>query len=73
MRPRGGNVPRNCVQGLRRVGWPRLTCDQGWNKAASTQVKDKREDLTRVMSGVRCPQGRFPSVAQASPASFALL
>jgi len=21
-----GNVPRNCVRGLRRVGWPRLTC-----------------------------------------------
>jgi hypothetical protein len=41
------NVPRNCIQGLRRVGWPRLTCDQGWNKAASTQVKAKREDLSR--------------------------
>jgi hypothetical protein len=34
------------VQDLSRVGWQHLTCDQGWNKAASTQVKAKREDLT---------------------------
>ena len=44
MRP-GGNVRRNCVRGLRRVGWRRLTCGRDRNRAASAQVRAKREDL----------------------------
>jgi hypothetical protein len=41
-----GNVRRNCVRSLRRVGWPRSTCGRDRNRAASAQVKAKREDLS---------------------------
>ena len=37
---------RNCVRGLRRVGWPRLTCRWTRNLAVFAQVRAKREDLT---------------------------
>jgi hypothetical protein len=47
-----GNVRRNCVRSLRRVGWPRLTCGRDRNRAASAQVKAKREDLTQGTLGV---------------------
>jgi hypothetical protein len=48
-----GDVPRNCVRGFRRVGWPRLICGQARSMAAFAQVKVKREDLTRVFPGQR--------------------
>src|ERR1700730_14125315 len=57
-----GNVPRNCVRGLRRVGWPRLTGGPERKNGASAQVKAKREDLIRsedlisVPGGCGCPR-----------------
>ena len=46
MHPRvSADVPRNCVQALRRVGLAALNLWSQLNKIASAQVKAKREDL----------------------------
>jgi hypothetical protein len=53
-----GYVPRNCVWRLRRVGWPRLTCERTPNGAAFAQVKAKREHLLmHKTSSWRSPGG----------------
>jgi hypothetical protein len=44
-RTRAG-VPRSCVQDLRCVGWPRLSCEWTRNLTVFAQVKAKREDLS---------------------------
>ena len=45
-----GNVWRNCVRSLRRVGWPPLTCGPDRDRTVSAQAKAKREDLTKRSS-----------------------